>query len=161
MFREVFMGKTNAIRLLESEKIEHEIIEYSYSDEKVDAVTVANSIGAEPESVFKTLVTRGDKTPYCVFCVPGNYELNLKKAASASGNKKIEMIKLKELLPLTGYVHGGCSPLGMKKTFPTYIDESAQMFDSIYASAGSRGIQMKINPIDLAGLINAEFAELV
>ena len=155
------MGKTNATRILESKNIQHETVEYEYSDDKVDAITVANSIGAEPENVFKTLVTRGDNTPYAVFCVPGNYELDLKKAAAASGNKKIELIKLKELQPLTGYVHGGCSPVGMKKLFPTFIDESALMYDSFYVSAGVRGMQMKINPKILAELISAEFAELI
>lgn len=154
------MSKTNATRILESNKIDHEVIEYDFADEKVDAITVAESINAEPENVFKTLVCRGDKIPYCVFCVPGNYELNLKKAAAASGNKKIELIRLKELQPLTGYVHGGCSPIGMKKLFPTFIDESALMFDKFHVSAGARGIQLKLKPDDLASLIDAQFSDL-
>lgn len=155
------MSKTNATRLLDSHKIEHEVVEYDYSDDKVDAITVAESIGVEPENVFKTLVCKGDKTSFCVFCVPGNYELNLKKAASVSGNKKIELIRLKELLPLTGYVHGGCSPIGMKKDFSTYIDESALMFDSIHVSAGARGLQLKIDPKILEEFIDVEFCDLI
>jgi Cys-tRNA(Pro)/Cys-tRNA(Cys) deacylase len=155
------MKKTNATRLLESQKIVHEVVEYNYSEDKLDAVTVAESIGADPENVFKTLVCRGDKTSYCVFCIPGNYELNLKKAAVASGNKKVELIRLKELQPLTGYVHGGCSPLGMKREFPTFIDESAIMYDTFYVSAGTRGMQLKIDPQILKNLVNAVFCDLI
>ncbi len=118
-------------------------------------------IGADHEEVFKTLVARGDKSGYCVFCIPVNFELNLKKAAKASGNKNVELIKVKELFPLTGYVRGGCSPIGMKKLFPTFIDETAQLFERIYISAGARGMQIHINPEDLKNLIEAEFADLI
>lgn len=155
------MAKTNAIRELEAKQVEHEVVEYDFSEDNVDAITVADSIGTEHENVFKTLVAVGDKTSYCVFCIPGNYELNLKKAAKASGNKKVELIKLKELLPLTGYIHGGCSPVGMKKLFPTYIDETVLMYDLFHVSAGSRGQQLKINPADLKEIISAEYADLI
>jgi len=155
------MNKTNAVRILESKKIIHEPIEYETNEDEIDAISVANKIGAEIESVFKTLVTRGDKTGINVFCIPANCELNLKKAALASGNKNIEMIRMIELLPLTGYIRGGCSPIGMKKSYPTFIDETAQLFDKIYVSAGVRGMQVKLSPVDLQKLIEAEFVDIV
>ncbi|MGE5679565.1 MAG: Cys-tRNA(Pro) deacylase [Bacillota bacterium] len=155
------MSKTNAIRILESQKIKHSTFTYDVNEEELDAVSVAEKVGAEHESVFKTLVTTGDKTGVTVFCIPGNMELDLKKAASASGNKKVEMIKVKELLPLTGYIRGGCSPIGMKKLYATYIDETAQLWDEIYVSAGVRGMQVKLSPQELKKLINAEFADLI
>lgn len=154
------MSKTNAIRILEAHKIKHETFSYEVNEDELDAVTVADKIGAEHESVFKTLVTTGDKSGITVFCIPGNLELDLKKAAQVSGNKKIEMIKAKELLPLTGYIRGGCSPIGMKKLFPTYIDETAQLWEEIYVSAGVRGTQVRLSPEDLRSLVNAEFADL-
>lgn len=155
------MSKTNAIRILESRGIAYTTSEYEVSEDELDAVSVARKIGAEPETVFKTLVTIGDKTGHAVFVIPGNCELNLKKAAQASGNKKIEMIKMKDLLPTTGYVRGGCSPVGMKKLFPTYIDETAQLYNEIYVSPGVRGTQIKLSPFDLKKAVNAEFADLV
>ncbi len=121
---------------------------------------MADKIGAEHEQVFKTLVARGDTTGVVVFCIPGPFELDLKKAAAVSGNKKVEMIRAKELLPLTGYVRGGCSPIGMKKQYPTWIDETAQLFDRIHVSAGAHGAQVLIAPSALAQLIDAEFAEI-
>lgn len=154
------MSKTNAIRILEANKIKHSTFSYEYNEDELDALTVADKIGAEHESVFKTLVTTGDKTGVTVFCIPASTELNLKKAATASGNKKIDMIKMKELLPLTGYIRGGCSPIGMKKLYPTFIDETAQIWDDIYVSAGVRGTQVKISPQDLKNLVEAEFADL-
>lgn len=154
------MSKTNAVRILESHGIRHSTVSYDYNEDELDAVSVADKIGAEHESVFKTLVARGDKTGITVFCIPANAELNLKKAASASGNKSIEMIKVKELLPITGYIRGGCSPIGMKKSFPTYIDETAQIFEDIYVSAGVRGTQIKINPRDLSTAAGASFADI-
>jgi Cys-tRNA(Pro)/Cys-tRNA(Cys) deacylase len=154
------MSKTNAVRILESNKIKHEVIEYVFSADEIDAVSVAKKINAVPETVFKTLVASGDKTGTCVFCVPGNYELDLKKGAAASGNKKIEMIKMKDLHPLTGYIRGGCSPIGMKKQFPTFIDESALIFEKIYVSAGKKGIQVRISPPDLGGITNGNFTDL-
>ncbi len=153
-------GKTNAVRILESLHIEHKVFEYESDDEALDAVTVAGKIGAAPESVFKTLVARGDKTGIGVFCIPGNFDLDLKKAAAVSGNKKIEMIQVKELLPLTGYIRGGCSPIGMKKRYPTYIDETALLHDEIFVSAGVRGQQLRIAPGLLAQAAEAEFADL-
>ncbi len=155
------MNKTNAVRILESKKISHEVFEYISNDDEIDAVSVAKKIGAEIESVFKTLVTRGDKTGINVFCIPANCELNLKKAAHASENKNIEMIRMAELLPLTGYIRGGCSPIGMKKLFPTFIDETAQLFDLICVSAGVRGMQVKLSPSDLRELVEAEFADVI
>lgn len=155
------MSKTNAVRILESKNISFTLKSYEVDESDLSAVTVALKIGAEPEQVFKTLLTRGDKTGIIVFCIPGNYELNLKKAASVSGNKSIEMVKANEVLSLTGYLRGGCSPIGMKKSFPTFLDETANIFDKIYVSAGVRGSQIFLNPVDLKNLVNAEFADLV
>lgn len=155
------MNKTNAIRILESRKITFETFSYDVNENDLSGKTVAKKIGVEPDKVFKTLVCIGDKTSYIVFCIPVTTELNLKKAAAASGNKKVEMIPLKNLLPLTGYIRGGCSPVGMKKLFPTYIDETAQLFEDIYVSTGVRGMQMKLNPDDLINLVNGVYADLI
>lgn len=155
------MPKTNALRILEAQGITFTTSEYEVKEDELDAVSVARKIGADPETVFKTLVTIGDKTGHTVFVIPGNCELNLKKAAQASGNKKIEMIKMKDLLPVTGYVRGGCSPIGMKKLFPTYIDETAQMYHEIHVSPGVRGTQVKLSPHDLKKAAHAEFTDLV
>jgi Cys-tRNA(Pro)/Cys-tRNA(Cys) deacylase len=121
---------------------------------------VAAVIGADPDSVFKTLVCRGDKNGINVFVIPVGQELDLKKCAVVSKNKRVEMIQVKELLGLTGYIRGGCSPVGMKKKYPTYIDETAMVFDRIYVSAGMRGMQVKLNPESLAEYVGAEFADL-
>lgn len=155
------MAKTNAIRLLETQKIKYDTTEYEFNEEEIDAVSVARKIKEDPEIVFKTLVAIGDKTGHVVFVIPGNYDLDLRKAAKVSGNKKVELIKLKELQPLTGYIRGGCSPIGMKKLFPTFIDETAELYDKFFCSAGVRGIQLKIDPQDLKKLINAQFCELI
>ncbi|KAB2840393.1 MAG: Cys-tRNA(Pro) deacylase [Melioribacteraceae bacterium] len=155
------MSKTNAVRILEAAEIPHKTFEYEVNEDELDAVSVAEKINAEHEQVFKTLIARNDRNENFVFCIPGNYELDLKKAAKASGNKKIEMIKVKEIMPLTGYIRGGCSPIGMKKLFPTFIDETALLFDEIYVSAGMRGIQVRLSPSDLSKLINSVFAELI
>lgn len=155
------MKKTNAIRILESSKIDFEIFNYEFSLEEIDAVSVARKIGAEPESVFKTLIARSNTNELFAFVIPGNEVLNLKKAAYACGMKKIEMIKEKELLPLTGYIKGGCTSIGLKKQYPVFIDETAQLFDEIYISAGVRGTQMKLNPIELKDLVDAGFVDLV
>ena len=154
------MSKTNAIRIVESNNINYEAISYEIDEDDLSGETVAKKVGVDPDTVFKTLVCVGDKNSHYVFCIPVTTELNLKKAAS-SGNKKVEMIPLKELLPLTGYIRGGCSPVGMKKLFPTYIDETAQLFDSVFISAGVRGMQMKLNPNDLLKIINGSYADLV
>jgi len=155
------MSKTNAIRILESKKINFEPRSYEVDENDLSGITVANKVGADPETVFKTLVCVGDKTGNVVFCIPVVTELNLKKAALANNNKKVEMIKLSDLFPLTGYVRGGCSPIGMKKFFPTYIDETAQLFDKIFVSAGISGMQMKLNPDALLSLVNGVYADLI
>lgn len=153
--------KTNAIRILESNRIPHSIIEYAVNENELDAVSVAHKINFEPERVFKTLVARNEKNEVMVFVIPGNYELDLKKAASASSSKRIDMIKVAEILPLTGYIRGGCSPIGMKKQYPIFIDNSAELFDSISVSGGMRGIQIIINPYDLLRVVKAKFADLI
>ncbi len=155
------MLKTNAVRILESLQLPHDVRHYVVNEDELDAISVAAKIDASPEEVFKTLVAEGDKTGIVVFCIPGNAELQLKKAAQASGNKRVEMVKTRDLLGLTGYVRGGCSPVGMKKHYPTYIDETAQLFDKIFVSAGIRGLQLHIAPADLCSAAQAEFADLI
>jgi len=153
--------KTNAVRLLEANNIIYSTLTFEVDESDLSGITVANKIAVEPERVFKTLVTRGEKTGINVFCIPVTEELNLKKAALVCGDKKIEMIKEKELLPLTGYIKGGCSPIGMKKHYPTFIDETAQLFDEISISAGLRGMQIMIKPNDLLELVKGKFADLI
>ena len=152
--------KTNVMRLLDQAGISYE--SYFYGDgTPVSGDEVARILGKDPERIFKTLVTEGKSHQNYVFMVPVNGELNLKKAASAVGEKSIEMIKQKNLLPLTGYVHGGCSPIGMKKQFVTVIDESAVLFDSIIFSAGRIGAQVEISPQDLKKMIDVSFVDIV
>lgn len=153
------MNKTNAIRQLDTNKINYEVFEYP-TDGALDAVSVAGYLNEKPEQVFKTLVTVGTSKTNYVFVVPGNNELDLKKAAKTVNEKAIEMIPQKALLPLTGYIHGGCSPIGMKKLFKTIIDETAILYDYIYVSAGKIGMQIKINPDDLLELIGAEYSDI-
>ena len=138
--------KTNAARLLDAAGIEYELVPYSYSEEDLSAESVAAELNEPIEQVFKTLVLRGDKTKEFVCVIPGDMEVDLKVAAKISGNKNCEMLHVKDLLPTTGYIRGGCSPIGMKKSFPTFIHESALLYDYIYISAGTRGLQIKINP---------------
>lgn len=138
--------KTNAARLLDAAGIEYELVPYSYSEEDLSAESVAAELSEPIEQVFKTLVLRGDKTKEFVCVIPGDMEMDLKVAAKISGNKNCEMLHVKDLLPTTGYIRGGCSPIGMKKPFPTFIHESALLYDYIYISAGKRGLQIKINP---------------
>ena len=138
--------KTNAARLLDAAGIEYELVPYSYSEEDLSAESVAAEFNEPIEQVFKTLVLRGDKTKEFVCVIPGDMEVDLKVAAKISGNKNCEMLHVKDLLPTTGYIRGGCSPIGMKKPFPTFIHESALLYDYIYISAGKRGLQIKINP---------------
>lgn len=152
------MNKTNVMRLLDAANIKYD--ERVYSEDIVDGLGVASSLNEDPECVFKTLVTENEKKEHFVFCVPVAGELDLKKAAKASSSKSISMIKQKELLPLTGYVHGGCSPIGLKKQFPVYIDETAQLFDKIYVSGGRRGFQVGLNPLDLESSVKAKFVDL-
>lgn len=142
-------AKTNAARLLDKAKVAYRLIPYEVDEDDLSAVHVASSLGENIEQVFKTLVLHGDKTGHFVCVVPGEHEVDLKLAAKVSGNKKCDLIPVKELLPLTGYIRGGCSPIGMKKHFPTYIHESCTRFPYIYVSAGVRGLQIKIAPQDL------------
>jgi Cys-tRNA(Pro)/Cys-tRNA(Cys) deacylase len=134
---------------------------YEVNEEDLSGISVAKKIGVDEDIVFKTLVAEGNKTGITVFCVPVNFELDLKKAAAISGNKKIELIPTKSLLAVTGYVRGGCSPIGMKKNYPTFIDETAQLLDKIYFSAGIRGMQVGIHPDDLLKITSSIFADLV
>ena len=153
-------GKTNAVRLLTQAGIPLETFTYEVDESDLSGVHIASVLGLDADQVFKTLVARGDKTGIVVFCIPVAMELDLKKCAQASGNKKVEMIHVKELLGLTGYIRGGCSPVGMKKAYPTFIDETATLYDQIYVSAGMRGQQMKLSPIALADYIGAKFADV-
>ena len=153
------MPKTNAIRLLENADVPFIVHEYEM-DGHTDAVYSAGKLGVAPEQVFKTLVTVGASGEHFVFVIPGNGELDLKKAAKASVQKNIAMIHQKELLPLTGYIHGGCSPVGMKKSFPTFLDETAILFDTIFVSGGAIGTTLEINPEILATFIHAPFVDL-
>ena len=151
--------KTNVMRLLEVNDIPY--VSHEYEPEKaLSAKEVAEILGQDINQVFKTLVTVGKSRQHYVFVIPGESTLNLKKAAKACGEKNIEMIPQKELLPLTGYIHGGCSPIGMKKTFPTYIDETALLFDTICVSGGRRGHQIELNPEDMTKIIDCEFVSL-
>ena len=154
------INKTNAARLLDKAKIAYELIPYEVDENDLSAIHVADSLGENIEQVFKTLVTRGDKTGILVFCIPVDMELDLKKAAAVSGNKKLEMTHVKELLGLTGYIRGGCSPIGMKKKYPTFIDETAILFDEIAVSAGMRGEQIILNPEDLIRFVEAKEADV-
>ena len=154
------MTRTNVMRLLDAADIPYDTKEYPWNENDLSGVHAAEAIGLPPEQVFKTLVARGDKTGPLVFCIPVAENLELRKAAAASGNKRVEMLPLKELTALTGYVRGGCSPIGMKKKFPTCIDETAVLFDEIAVSAGMRGEQIVLSPQALAGYIGAEFADL-
>lgn len=149
------MKKTNAVRLLDAKSINYELAEYEVNENDLSAVSLARKIGQDVEQIFKTLVLRGDKTGVFVCVVPGDTEVDLKKAAKASGNKNCAMVHQKELLGLTGYIRGGCSPLGMKKPYPIYIHETCQLFDLIYISAGQRGLQLKLNPEDLVLMTGA------
>ena len=152
------MEKTNVMRLLDAKSIPYEAREYD--PEITSGPLVAAALGEDPDTVFKTLVTEGPKKEHFVFVIPVNAELDLKKAAKAARVKSIAMIPQKELLPLTGYVHGGCSPFGMKKPFPTFLDETAELFPSIFVSAGRRGYQVGISPSDIISQIGASFADL-
>lgn len=150
------INKTNAARLLDKAKIAYELIPYEVDENDLSAIHVADSLGENIEQVFKTLVLHGDKNGHFVCVIPGEHEVDLKLAAKASGNKKCGLIPMKELLPLTGYIRGGCTPIGMKKPFPTYIHESCLNYPYIYISAGQRGLQLKLDPNDLIKEVHAE-----
>lgn len=155
------INKTNVARLLDAAKVVYELIPYEVDESDLSAVHVAAQLGEDVERVFKTIVLHGEKSGYFVCVVPGEHEIDLKKAAKVSGNKKCELLPMKELLPVTGYIRGGCSPIGMKKHFPTYVHRSAEAFDYIYVSAGQRGLQVKLAPGDLLREARAEYAELI
>lgn len=155
------MTKTNAARLLDKAKIPYELIPYEYDENDLAAAHVAEALGEDIARVFKTLVLRGEKVGYFVCVVPGDTEVDLKKAAKAAGAKKAEMIHVKELLPLTGYIRGGCSPIGMKKPFPTFFHLTALDFDKIYVSAGQRGLQLAIDPRRLIDYVGAATTDLI
>ena len=152
--------KTNAIRIVEQKKIPYQEHTYTFSENDLGAKHVAEELNQNEAQMFKTLVAVGNKTGPVVAVIPSNQELDLKKIAKESGNKKVEMLHLKDLENLTGYIRGGCSPVGMKKLFPTYFDQSALNFATIMVSAGKRGVQMELAPNDLAGLVRGKFVDL-
>lgn len=152
--------KTNVARLLDKAKVPYELIPYEFDESDLGAQHVADALGEDIAQVFKTIVLHGDKTGHIVCVVPGDCEVDLKKAAHASGNKKVEPLPLKELLPTTGYVRGGCSPIGMKKHFPTFFHQTAAGFPHIYVSAGQRGLQIKLAPADLLREAHGTLADL-
>jgi len=147
--------KTNAARLLDAAGIKYELIPYSFSEDDLSVEHVASQLGEDLDRVFKTLVLRGDRNGLFVCVMPGSFEVDLKVAARISGNKSCEMLHMKELLPNTGYIRGGCSPVGMKKPYPTFVHESALLYDYIYISAGVRGLQFKLSPTDLIQYISS------
>ena len=153
--------KTNAMRLLDAAGIDYSMASYEYDESDLSGVHAAEELGVSEEEVFKTLVTRGDGNAFFVFVIPVAESLDLKKAAKASGNKSIEMIHVREILDITGYIRGGCSPIGMKKAYPTFIDETAELCDKIYFSAGKRGVQIILEPDILAEVSNAVFCDLI
>lgn len=153
--------KTNAARLLDKAGVEYELVPYTVDENDLAAGHVAEQLGEPLEQVFKTLVLRGDRTGCFVCVVPGDSEVDLKAAAKVSGNKKCDLVPMKELLSLTGYIRGGCSPVGMKKPFPTFFHDTASGFEYIYVSAGVRGLQLKVAPKPLMAFVNASMADLV
>lgn len=152
--------KTNAVRLVQQAKIPCRESFYEFDEKDLSGIHAAEAIGMPPEQVFKTLVARGEKTGINVFCIPVCCELDLKKAAKAAGDKNVEMVTVKELLNLTGYIRGGCSPVGMKKKYPTFMDETCTLWEEIAVSAGARGHQMILPPEKLAKLVNATLADI-
>lgn len=153
--------KTNAARILDELKVAYRLVAYVVDEEHLDAVQVAKQVGMTSEQVFKTLCVRGDKTPILFAVIPGNGKLDLKALARKSGNKRCELVKLKELLPLTGYVRGGCSPIGAKKEYPVFIDETCILWDEIAISGGKRGLQIVVNPNDLVKAVSMQMGALL
>lgn len=153
--------KTNAVRLLEQAGIDVREVCYEFDENDLNGKHAAEAVGLPCDQVFKTLVARGVRNGIMVFCVPVSGELDLKKAAKAAGDKSVNMVQVKELLGLTGYIRGGCSPVGMKKKYPTYIDETCILYDEISVSAGERGHQMLLDPIKLADFIGAELVDII
>jgi len=154
-------AKTNAVRLVEQAGIPCKEAFYEFDENDLNGNHAAAAIGFPPEQVYKTLVAKGERTGINVFCIPVCCELDLKKAAKAAGDKSMELVAVKELLGLTGYIRGGCSPVGMKKKYPTYFEESCQIFDEIAVSAGERGHQMILPPTDLVTLVKGTLADLI
>ena len=155
------MNKTNVMRLLDAAKITYRAKEYAYDENDLSGLHAAEGIGEPAEQIFKTLVARGEKQGYLVFCIPVCCELDLKKAAKAAKDKKVELIAVRELLPLTGYIRGGCSPIGMKKQYPTVIQECAANFDKVYVSGGRIGTTLCMAPEDLKKVSRAEYADFI
>jgi len=155
------MTKTNAMRMLDKAKIPYEALEYKVDDSDLSGVTIANTVGLSCDMVFKTLVAKGDKTGPVVMCIPVDKEIDLKKAASFTGNKKIEMIHVKDLLGLTGYIRGGCSPVGMKKKFPTFFNDSCLEHEKITVSAGIKGCQLLVDRASLISYTEAKLGNLI
>lgn len=154
-------AKTNAARILDREEVAYELVPYTVDEEDLSATHLAEQLHLDAKQIFKTLVLKGDRTGHFVCVIPGDDELDLKKAAKVSGNKGCAMIPMKELQAVTGYIRGGCSPLGMKKRFPAFIHETAALFDRIYVSAGLRGLQLLVAPADLIRVSGAKTADLV
>jgi Cys-tRNA(Pro)/Cys-tRNA(Cys) deacylase len=152
--------KTNAMRILDKNKIHFQIHEYPWNEEHLDAKTAAEQVGMPFEKIYKTLVAKGNKTGEIVACIPASDELNLKELAKVSGNKKVEMLPMKDLEKTTGYIRGGCSPIGMKKQFPTYISSASESMETIVVSAGKRGMQIEINPNELLKITNAVYVDI-
>ena len=157
----VVSTKTNAVRLVEQAGIPCREAFYEFDENDLNGMHAAEALSMPPEQVFKTLVARGERTGINVFCIPVCCELDLKKAAKAAGDKNMELIAVKELLSLTGYIRGGCSPIGMKKKFPTFIDETCILWEEIAVSAGERGHQLIVNPESLAQLVGAEMTDII
>lgn len=153
-------GKTNAMRLLDQSKVNYQVMTYDVTDGKIDGISVAEKTGESDQKVFKTLVTSGASKQNYVFVIPVNTELDMKKAAKATGEKKVEMIHVKDIQAITGYIRGGCSPIGMKKVFPTHIDASAARMESMIVSGGKIGMQIELKPDDLLKITNGTFNEI-
>jgi ybaK/ebsC protein len=153
--------KTNVARLLDAKKIKYQLVPYIVDENNLAAIHIARQLNENIEQVFKTLVIKGDKTGIIVCVIPGNKEVNLKKVAKISSNKKVEMIAVKDLLTTTGYIRGGCSPIGMKKNFPTWFHNSCLNYEYIYVSAGVRGLQLKIDPKDLINYVKAQLEDII
>lgn len=153
--------KTNAVRILDQAKVLYVLTPYEVDESDLSAVHAAATSGINLDQIFKTLILKGDKTGHLVCVIPGGATLDLKKAAKASGNKNCAMIAMKDLQPLTGYIRGGCSPIGMKKRFPTFVDESALDWEHIHISAGQRGLQMQLAPVDLVKVTEAMVCDLI
>jgi Cys-tRNA(Pro)/Cys-tRNA(Cys) deacylase len=153
-------NKTNAMRLLENAKISYTIHEYEVDENDLSGMHISRQLNMNPDMMFKTIVAKGEKRGYLVFCIPVSCEIDLKKAANAAGDKRCELLPVKELLSVTGYIRGGCSPVGMKKKFPTFIDETAMLYDTITVSAGIRGAQLELNPTELVEFLDITVCDI-